>query len=163
MSNFKEYPKLMKHPQHAPAVWKQLEGKGVGLFAPDTICTSVERFADVTVTTVEQEQYYAARGYRPSNMADPELYEQAILESAPVEGYGFKAYPKWKYHAFEMPKVVNSAAEENALGEDWGDSPIIATEDDLIELNADAAVPSPAASISKPIVKRGPKPKQSTA
>lgn len=133
MATFQEYPKLLKHPQHMAAQWRTLEGKGVGLFAPDTIMTAPERFPDVTVMTLEQEQYYAARGYRPNNVANSQEYEQAILESAPVEGYGFQAFPKWKYHAFELPVIVKSEQEEVVLGEDWSDSPIIATEDDLIE------------------------------
>lgn len=131
MANFNEYPKLLKHPSYQTAKWKTLEGKGVGLFAPDTICTSPERFPDVTVMAKEQEQYYAARGYRPTNMANSDEYEQAILESAPVEGYGFKAYPKWKYHSVEMPQIVQNKGAEDALGDGWVDAPIIATEDDL--------------------------------
>ncbi len=133
MSKFQEYPKLMKHPSHQDAQWKTLEGKGVGLFAPDTIMTSPERFPDVTVVDLKQEQYYASRGYRPNNIADPVQYEQAILESAPVNGYGFKEYPKYKYHAFNIPVIVQNKAEEMNLGEGWEDSPIIATEDDFIE------------------------------
>jgi hypothetical protein len=139
MNTFQEYPKKMVHPQHEAAKWKTLEGKGVGLFAPDTIMTAPERFPDVQVTTKEQEQYYAARGYRPNNMANPQEYEQAILESAPVDGYGFQAFPKWKYHAMEMPVIVKTAQEESNLGSSWSDTPIIATEDDLIE----AATPAP--------------------
>ncbi len=156
---FKEYPKLLKHPQYKAAQWKTLEGKGVGLFAPDTICTSPERFPDVTVTTKEQEQYYAARGYRPTNMANPVEYEQAILESAPVEGYGFQEFPKWKYHAIEMPELVKSKDEEAALGDGWGDAPIIATEDDLEEYMAQQSgehpvekTPDPVAATTKPKV-----------
>lgn len=131
MATYQEYPKLMKHPQHAAPIMKKLEGKGVGLFEPDTICTSPERYPDVTVTTLEQEQYYAARGYRPPNVGDAAQYEQAILESKPVEGYAFSEYPKWKYHPIELPVIVKTAAEEQSLGAGWEDKPVIATEDDL--------------------------------
>jgi|SRR5882672_1226477 len=130
MSKFQEYPKRLIHPQHTDAQWKKLEGKGVGLFEPDTIMTSPERFPDVTVMDLKQEQYYAARGYRPNNMADPDTYEQAVLESKPVEGYGFQEFPKWRYHAFEIPVIVNNKQEEKSLGEGWSDSPIIAMEED---------------------------------
>lgn len=133
---FQEYPKKMVHPAHQPAQWKTLEGKGVGLFAPDTIMTSPERFPDVTVVDLRQEQYHASRGYRPNNMADPVAYEQAILESAPVAGYGFQEYPKYKYHAFNIPVIVQNKSEEMALGEGWEDSPILATEDDLVEYDS---------------------------
>lgn len=132
MSSYKEYPKVMKHPQHQPAVWETLPGKGTGLFAPDTVMKSPERFPDVTVHTIDQEKQYAARGYRPANMGvDAKQYEQAILEAEPVDGYTFNEYPKWKYHAFEVPKIVHSKEEETALGEGWSDRPVEATEDDL--------------------------------
>lgn len=32
-------------------------------------------------------------------------------------------YPKWKYHATEKPRVVNSAKEEAMLGPNWENSP----------------------------------------
>lgn len=129
--SFNEYPKLMKHPQYAAAVWETLQGKGVGLFTPDTIMRSPERFPDVTVTNLDQERQYAARGYRPNNVANSAEYEQAVLEAKPVDGYAFSEFPKWKYHAFNMPVIAKDAAEEQALGAGWSDTPIISTEDDL--------------------------------
>jgi hypothetical protein len=33
------------------------------------------------------------------------------------------SYPKWKYHASKEPTIVNSEADEKALGNDWGESP----------------------------------------
>ena len=32
-------------------------------------------------------------------------------------------YPKWKYHAEIEARIVQSEAEEKALGSDWGNSP----------------------------------------
>lgn len=32
-------------------------------------------------------------------------------------------YPKWKYHATEKPRIVNSASEEKFLGAGWENSP----------------------------------------
>lgn len=32
-------------------------------------------------------------------------------------------YPSWRYHASEPPRIVNSEAEDNALGVEWADSP----------------------------------------
>jgi len=136
---FQEFPKKMSHPQHAPAQWKQLEGKGKGLFAPDTVCTHVERFPEVTVTTIDQEKMYAARGYRPNNMPDPAGYEQAILDTQPTTGYQFQPYPKWKYHPIEIPVIVKDELEDKALGPEWKDAPIIATEDDLVLATAKPA------------------------
>jgi len=132
MSQFQEYPKVLSHPSHAPAEWKKLEGKGVGIFTPDTVMTSPERFPAVTVKNKDQEDYYASRGYRPNNNPDPVAYEQALMESQYVPGYANNEYPKWKYHAMEIPVIVKSPQEEDALGEGWGDSPIIATEDDIV-------------------------------
>lgn len=150
MNKFQEYPKKMSHPQHAPAVWAQMKGTAAyeeakaagrvakgGLFAPDTVCTQVERFPEVTVTTLDQEKQYAAKGYRPNNMPDPAGYEQAILDTQPTTSYKFQPYPKWKYHALEVPVIVQNELEDKALGPEWKDSPIIATEDDLV-----AAAPS---------------------
>lgn len=128
---YQEYPKIMKHPQHAPAIWRQLEGKGKGLFAPDTVCTQVERFPDITVTDINQEKQYAAKGYRPANNPDPEGYERAMLEAQPVDKYVYQEYPKWKYHMIEVPVIVKNEAEERALGPGWSDTPILATEEDL--------------------------------
>lgn len=131
MNKFNEYPKVMKHPQHSPAVWKQLEGKGKGLFVPDTVCTQPERLPNITVTDIEQEKLYASRGYRPANNPDPAAYEQAILDAQPYSGDAFQEFPKWKYHPFQIPVVVKSASEERALGPEWKDAPIVATEDDV--------------------------------
>lgn len=148
MSPFQEYPKKMHHPEHQPAVWKQLDGAGKGLFAPDTVCTQVERFADVVVTTIDQEKYYAARGYRPNNIPDQAAYEAAILEAQPSSGYVHKEFPKWKYHALEIPVIVKSKDEENALGDGWHDAPVIATEDDLVA-NEPVVAAEPAAVVTQ--------------
>lgn len=130
---FQEYPKVMKHPNHAPAVYKQQPGKGQGLFAPDTVMVSAERFPDVTVFTLEQEKQQAALGYRPANMGDAREYEKAILESQPGDGYNFQEYPKWKYSKTEVPVIVHSRAEEESLDGEWFDRPVEATEDDVDE------------------------------
>ena len=143
MNKFNEYPKVLKHPQHSPAVWKQLEGKGKGLFAPDTVCTQPERLPDITVTDIEQEKLYASRGYRPANNPDPQAYEQAILDAQPFSGQDFQEFPKWKYHAVKLPLVVKTAEEEAALGPSWADAPIMATEEDLAEVHSEPAA-SPA-------------------
>lgn len=156
---FNEYPKLMKHPQYAAAVWRTLEGKGVGLFTPDTIMISPERFPDVTVTNLDQERQYAARGYRPNNVANSTEYEQAVLEAQPVNGYAFSEFPKWKYHAFHMPVIVKTAEEEAALEAGWEDKPIIATEDDLEEeespvVNGNAVPSQVVASQAQPVAEQ---------
>lgn len=174
MSDFKEYPKKMRHPEHAAAVFQQLpcdcKDKNkcncrTGLFAKDTIMKSPERYPEVTVFTLNQEKQYASRGYRPNNMANSDEYDQAILESSPVAGYRFIEFPKWKYHAFEIPVVVQSAQEEEALGEGWSDTPIQATADDLPQDEPDEQVivqaAAPAAVKAAPAQR--PKPATTTA
>lgn len=51
----------------------------------------------------------------------------------------FVQYPKYKYHATEPAKVVDSADEDSALGDGWVDSPVEApaeaAPDELDELN----------------------------
>ena len=127
---FNEYPKMMSHPQHKAAVWQQNDK--VGPFDPGTTMISSEMLPPVTVSNRNQEEYYVARGYRPNNNPDPVAYEQALLESDYTGGYEFKAYPKWKYHPMEIPVIVKNQAEEDNLGDGWHDSPVLATEDDLI-------------------------------
>jgi hypothetical protein len=79
-------------------------------------------------------------------MPDPEAYELAMLEAQPTSGYAHQEFPKWQYHALEIPVIVNSAAEEKALGNGWADTPIIATEDDLPVTDAVAVSNAPAAA-----------------
>lgn len=33
------------------------------------------------------------------------------------------AYPKWKYHKHEEPKLVHSEEHEKELGDEWKESP----------------------------------------
>ena len=163
-NKFNEYPKLLKHPQHALAVFKPLtpeEKATKGLFAAIPQLLSPERYADITVSNIDQEKEYASKGYRPANNANAAEYDQAILDQKPCDGYAFQAYPKWKYHAIEIPVVVQNAAEEAALGEGWEEAPVIATEDDLPEetkVTVKAAKPKvaklkPKKKIKKPIKK----------
>ena len=91
------------------------------------------------MTDIEQEKLYASRGYRPANNPDPQAYDQAILDAQPFSGQDFQEFPKWKYHAVQIPVVVKSAAEERALGAEWEDAPIVATEDDLAEVHSEPA------------------------
>ena len=144
--SFSQYPRVLVHAAKQAAVWKTADRKGPGAFMePETVMISPERFPDVTVNTLEQEKRYASLGYRPANCGNAAEYEQTLLESLPPNGYEFQAYPKWKYHATEMARMVNDASEEAALGEGWGDSPIIATVDDLAGIAVRvASIPVPA-------------------
>lgn len=127
--NFREYPKMMSHPGHQQAVWKKLDGPNRGWLEPDTIMISPERLAPITVHTLEQEKEAASKGYRPNNMANAAEYEQTILEGQ-ISTEGFQEFPKFKYHAEQLPVIVNNAAEEKALGAGWGDSPVVSVDDE---------------------------------
>ncbi len=127
---FREYPKVMNHPGYHPAVFKKLDGPNRGFLEPDTVMISPERLAPVTVTSFEQEQKYAAKGYRPANMTNEQEYEQSVLDGV-ISTKEFQAYPKFKYHPVNLPVIVQNEREEGALGEGWQDLPIAATEDDL--------------------------------
>ena len=147
---FQEYPKKLHHPEHAPAIWKTLEGKGTGLFVPDTICTQPERFPDVTVTTLDQEKQYASKGYRPANIPDPSEYERAILDAQPAQGHAFQEFPKYKYHPIKIPVIVKNKEEERALGRGWHDLPVEATEEDLEQAEAEQQAAAHKAADSAP-------------
>jgi hypothetical protein len=131
-AKFQEFPKRMVHPAHSPATYVTAPGKGTGLFAPETTIKTVEKFPDVTVVDERQEALMASKGYRPVNSGLSEKdYQAAVLQQVMPE-HAFQKFPKWKYHAFEASCIVKSQEEEDALGDDWKDAPVIATEDDDI-------------------------------
>lgn len=123
MNNVREYPKVLKHPEYAPAVIEKEDGPEKGLFRAGGRQVSPARYPDVTVHSKEDEQKYAARGYRPAGGYDPEQYERTILDgSVNTSGRG-SAYPKWKYSPTEMPLIVQHEGEERALQGAWFDTP----------------------------------------
>lgn len=138
-SKFQEFPKILKHPNHADAVFIQPPCKckrtpcncRTGLFAVDTVCTSPERYPDVTVSDQNQEEHYVSRGYRSSNIANASEFEKSLLDSSVISGSVSNEYPKWKYHPVEIPLLVNDLQEEKSLGNEWSNVPVMATEDDL--------------------------------
>lgn len=52
--------------------------------------------------------------------------------------YVYQPYPRWMTHIDGARKVVNSEAEEKALGEDW-----FATKDEADDAKAKAEPPTP--------------------
>jgi ribulose kinase len=122
-TNFKDYPKWMHHPNHQAAVIEMEDGPDKGLFRAGGKQVSPEMFPPQMVTTREQEQQWAARGYLPSNCADAEEYERTILEGSVDTSNRGGAYPKWKYSPTEMPLIVQTQKEELALQGVWFDTP----------------------------------------
>ena len=130
--NFQEFPKVMKHPGHTKAViYKQPRlrpgdpdfGKPVN--PADT--GRPERLADVMVNNPDQEQQYAALGYVPAGVSDPEAYRRAKTNNLLRPESNFHEYPKIVYRAKNAEeceeRLVNSKAEESALGEGWFRNP----------------------------------------
>lgn len=66
------------------------------------------RFPPVQVESPDQEEEYAAKGYKPNGNPDPKAFE--ALKTAPPATYVHEEYPKWV-----GGKIVNSAEEEAKL------------------------------------------------
>jgi hypothetical protein len=130
-ARYQEFPKKMHHKDHRPATWHQDPGKDTFMGREARIKT-VEFMPDRIASNVGEEQILASQGYRPVNMNMTEDdYQIAVLQQISPE-HKFQKFPKWKYHPIEASRIVNSQAEEDGLGEGWGDYPIVATEDDYI-------------------------------
>lgn len=148
------YPKVMRHPDYAPAVIEKEDGPEKGLFRAGGRQISPARYPEITVRTKEDEQKEAARGYRPAGGYDPEEYERTILEgSVNTAGRG-AAYPKWKYSPTEMPVIAQHEGEERALDGVWFDSPsdaenYEATAEEVDEEQADMGIPISQTDLSK--------------
>jgi hypothetical protein len=153
---FAEYPLVMHHPNHRPAVYKAEPPKPAN--APlipassnpaGTFGGSVGMSAylpDVTVTTADEEAQYAAKGYCRAGVSDPAAYEAAISGRPLQNSSEFHAYPKWKYHLTLEACVVNSRDEEKALGAGWADRP------DLVKTMDVKTTPPPAAEKQAPTI-----------
>lgn len=60
----------------------------------------------------------------PAGYIDHACYVEVPAPDVHPLVYG--AYPRWKYHALQEAKIVNSEAEERALGVGWGNEPVAA-------------------------------------
>jgi hypothetical protein len=138
--SFASYPKVMKHKDHQPPEWKTY-GEGKGINAPEAVMTRPEILPDITVGNLDDEKRYAARGYRPTNMANADEYEAAMLEQSHPDGYVFEAYPKWKYHPVFPARIIKSEQDDLELGEGWFDYPVEATEADLLKYQPEEIKP----------------------
>lgn len=113
MSGFQEFPKMMVHPAHTPAVlstifplgYKPQPGEVENPGQP-------ERFPSVTVNDANQQEMYEARGYVAQNDGGAQAFDEA--KSGKPAAYKYQEYPKWvKIHDDEV--LVKSEAEEHAL------------------------------------------------
>jgi hypothetical protein len=132
--SYQEFPKVLSHPQHKAAVIGQGPREKPEVYAERAAREGPpqpERWPAVTVTNIDQEEEYVAKGYLSPGRPTP---------AGPV---GVVEYPKWVFHREEAPVIVKDAAQQEALGPGWYDTP--ACED----------TPEPAAAAAKP--KRGKK------
>ena len=51
-------------------------------------------------------------------------------------------YPRWKYHRIKKAQIVNSQAEEFALGSDWSNDPTIEGQLETVFAPDRAAIPA---------------------
>ncbi len=128
MQQHQEYPKIMVHPQHRPAViakWdpkekdsrKQPQGEPV-------------KFPQVVVHNKDQELYHASMGYQPNGVSDPEAYRKAMTGNATTPDNATREFPKWLYKVKDDgeldSKLVETPAQEKALGSGWHRTPDLA-------------------------------------
>jgi hypothetical protein len=120
---FKEFPKVMAHPNHRPATTRIIpNAPGTpGILKPGSEGTSVF-LPDVTVVNEDEEAQYRAKGYSPVGEADPAAYARAVAGAPPL-GVEIQAYPKWRYHATKEACIVDTPEQERALGAGWADRP----------------------------------------
>lgn len=128
--SFNEYPKVMKHPAHKPAVIAKWDPK---IKDPkDQVQGSSAKFPEVIVHNLDQEQQYAALGYKPNGISDPEAYRKAMTGNETKPDGSNKEYPKFLYKADDSvesghkAQLVKDKAEETALGKGWFRTPDLA-------------------------------------
>ena len=139
---FQQYPLAMKPPQYRPAVISKdtINRDGSITKAPPG---SPVRFPDVFVHNEEQEKQYAALGYLPGGVSDPEEYHRAMTGNEEPSDHKHHEYPRWMYQAdgggdlsvtvnFEVVQVrgvlVNSEQERKQLRGEWHELPSQAAE-----------------------------------
>ncbi len=128
--SYNEYPKAMKHPAYRPAVIAKWDPKIKD--AKDQPQGSSAKFPGVIVHNLDQEQEYAAKGYKPNGVGDPEAYRKSMTGNVPRPDGSEKEYPKYLYRpnatlesGFE-DKLVSSKEEEQKLGKGWFRTPDLA-------------------------------------
>lgn len=108
--DYKEYPKMMTHPQFQPGK-PSPEVKSPHGFTYHGIGTPV-RFPHVLVKTPDDEAYHASLGYESQGKMDPAAFDRAVGNGQIPDQVVYKAieYPKWV-----LGKLVHSQEEEDRL------------------------------------------------
>jgi hypothetical protein len=108
--DYKEYPKMMTHPQYRPGK-PSPEVKSPHGFTYHGIGEPV-RFAPVLVKTQQDEEYHASLGYVSQGKCDPAAFDRAVGAGQIPEQVAHKPleYPKWV-----LGKLCANAEEEQKV------------------------------------------------
>ena len=122
------FPKWMTHAAHKAAVNSgRHRDPDSGKIVQDPP-GQPEKFPNVMVKNKDQEQYYAAMGYTPTGVGDPEAYRRAMTGNESPKPGTFVDYPRMLYRmegAELKDRTVANEAEENALA-GWHRTPDLA-------------------------------------
>lgn len=121
--DYKEYPKMMTHPQYRPGK-PSPEVKSPHGFTYHGIGEPV-RFAPVLVKTQQDEEYHASLGYVSQGKCDPAAFDRAVGAGQIPEQVAHKPleYPKWVLgklcaNAEEEQKVLGGPTMAQIVAED---------------------------------------------
>ena len=105
MTEYQEYPLTMAHPAYHPGdVGREVRSPHGFTYYEGG---KPVRFPPVTVGSADDEEYYAAQGYKRAGKSDPAAYARAHAVAAEMSNYEPKEYPKWV-----GDRLVNSPEEE---------------------------------------------------
>lgn len=152
--SFQEYPKHMNHPAYRPAVIAKWDPK---IKDPkEQPQGSAAKFPPVIVHNLDQEQQYAAVGYKPNGVSDPEAYRKQMTGNTPRPDGSEKEYPRMLYKAadneqgYSYETAANKEVEKSLLAKGFKVSladvlnPSEAASNPLPEKAAQAAPEAPA-------------------
>lgn len=127
--DFKEYPKMMTHPQYQPGKPSEPIKHPSG-FTYHGIGTPI-RFPPVLVKSKNDEEYHASLGYANPVKCDAAAFDRAVGAGKIPDATVYKVleYPKWV-----LGKLCNDLAAENA----W----LVQNGQDPVGVAADAAQPA---------------------
>ena len=143
VDGFYDYPKMLVHPEHVPAVPDEIhaepkeEGKPLKTYV---VKGTPEKFPPVTVKNAQEEAEWNDKGYHMPVLADPLAFQKA--HSSPYQaGAKVQGYPRWEngilvsdpnqntkgrqeYPKWVGDKLVNNAKEEFEIlgGHDFTDA-----------------------------------------
>jgi hypothetical protein len=95
--DFHEYPKILRHPEYKEAIPARTDAKIendriVGTF---TIPSVPAYMPDVTVTSLEEEELYRAKDYKPAGEYNQAALSSVLDGTVYEEEYVAKQYPMW--------------------------------------------------------------------